>query len=62
MKEYENPEYSSMIGKKDIYFSIENECRKFYCVDDSFKLKVIPELFWDYLGSYKSNILCKTSR
>ena len=40
---------------KDIYSSIEDECRKF-CVDGSLKFKAIPELFGDYLGPYKSNI------
>ena len=55
MKEYENLEYSSVIGKKDIYFSIENECRKLF-VDGSLKFKAIPEVFGDYRGSYKSNI------
>ena len=55
MKKYENLEYSSVIGKKDIYFSIENKCRKL-CVDGSLKFKAIPEVFGDYLGSYKSNI------
>ena len=47
-------------GMKDIYSSIEDECRKF-CVDDSLKFKAIPELFGDYLGLYKSNISWKTS-
>ena len=55
MKEYENLEYSSVIGKKDIYFSIENERRKL-SVDGSLKFKAIPELFRDYLRPCKINI------
>ena len=37
MKEYENIEYASVIGEKEFYCSIDNKCRKFYCVKGSLK-------------------------
>ena len=52
MKEYENLEYASVIGEKELYFSIDNECSKFYWVDGSLKFKAIPELFEDYLDGH----------
>ena len=45
MKEYENIEYTSVIGDKFLYCSIDNKYRNFYCVESSLKFETIPELF-----------------
>ena len=49
MKEYENIQYASVIGEKEFYCSIDNKCRKFYCVEGSLKFETIPELFGDHI-------------
>ena len=48
MKEYENIEYSSVIGEKEFYCSIDSKCTKFYCVEGYLKFETIPELFGNH--------------
>ena len=49
MREYENIEYASMIGEKELYCSVDNKCTKIYCVEGFLKFETIPELFGDHL-------------
>ena len=46
MKEYENPEYVSVMLEKEFYCFIENKYRKFYYVGGSLKF----EKYKNYLG------------
>ena len=43
MKEYENIEYATMMGEKELYCSIDNKCTQFYCVEGSLKFETISK-------------------
>ena len=43
MKEYENIEYATTMGEKELYCSIDNKCTQFYCVEGSLKFETISK-------------------
>ena len=44
-KEYEDPVYGTILGKKVFYCAIDNECRKFYSEDGVLKFEEIYDLY-----------------
>ena len=44
-REFEDQIYAPVIGKKLLYVSCDNECKKLFCVDDVLKTEFEPELY-----------------
>ena len=49
IKEYEDEIYSHITGENFFYCSIDNECKRFYHLNDNYKVELVPELFGSYL-------------
>ena len=58
-KEYEDPVYGAILGKKVFYCAIGNECKKLYGEDGVVKFKEIYDLYGCYLEG-DTNIMFHT--
>ena len=43
--EYEDQIYAPLIADKILFCAIDNECRKYYCIDGVLKYESVPDLY-----------------
>ena len=47
--EYHNDEYAAILGNKELYCSVDNECKKFSTINGLIKVGNVPKLHGDHL-------------
>ena len=47
--EYHNDEYAAILGNKELYCSVDNECKKFSTINGLIKVGNVPKLYGDHL-------------